>query len=378
VEEIVIGSALIVWVVAAAVVLLVVMAAMLLRRVQGEAQQVGDLRRDVADLAGKTQNFTEQLGQMSRTVNEQIGQVHGAVQKGLADSGGLATAAQTAVSTELRNSQEVLAQLRGKIGEIQAMGEQLSVTSKTLENVLAGPKTRGMLGEAALERILEDGLPRQMWERQYRFADGSIVDAVVKIGEHWLCIDSKFPLESYLELLEVGEDARSRFGHVVRRHADAIAEKYILPAQHTLDYALMFVPSESIYYELLQTEAAKGQTLEKYCRVIRVIPVSPNLCYAYVSAVATALRGMKLADNLRELQGQIDGLDHEFADFRNAFEKLGKHLQNAHNMFVETDDEAHGLGKAIEQMRRAASAASSNVGQEEGSGRLLDGGHLPE
>jgi len=104
-----------------------------------------------------------------------------------------------------------------------------------------------------------------------------------------LSVDSKFPLEAYRRLAEGGDAARKEFSTAVRKHADSIAEKYILPHEHTFDYALMFVPSEGVYYELMMTEDAKGGQLDEYCRSKRVFPVSPNTFYACLSAVALSL-----------------------------------------------------------------------------------------
>src|SRR4029077_20692043 len=114
------------------------------------------------------------------------------------------------------------------------------------------------------------------------FPNGNIVDAIVRNGDRILPVDSKFPLDAYRRLLDTGEDARKEFSTAVRKHADVIAEKYILPAEHTLDFALIFVPSQGGYAELLMTKDSKYGQLDEYCREKRVFPVSPNTLYAYL------------------------------------------------------------------------------------------------
>jgi DNA anti-recombination protein RmuC len=143
----------------------------------------------------------------------------------------------------------------------------------------------------ALERLLQDALPRGAYDVQHRFdSTGAVVDAVVRSGDRMLSVDSKFPLEAYRRLVEGGDAARKEFSLAVRKHADSIAEKYILPHEHTFDFALMFVPSEGVYYELIMTEDAKSGQLDEYCRSKRVFPVSPNTFYACLSAVALSLQ----------------------------------------------------------------------------------------
>ena len=154
-----------------------------------------------------------------------------------------------------------------KIGEVQQTSQDLSKATQTFSPFSAERRRAASLGEVTLERLLADALPQSAYSTQYRFAStGAIVDAIVRSGERLLSIDSKFPLEAYRRLVEVGDEARREFSMAVRKHADSIAEKYILPDEHTFDYALMFVPSEGVYYELLMTEDPKYGRLEEYCR----------------------------------------------------------------------------------------------------------------
>ncbi len=204
----------------------------------------------------------------------------------------------------------------------------MSQSAQTLQNVLGGAKTRGVLGEVVLERLLQDALPRSAYETQYRFdSTGAIVDAIVRSGDRILSVDSKFPLDAYRRLFDAGESARREFSAAVRKHADSIAEKYILPDEHTFDYALMFVPSEGVYYELLMTQDAKYGQIDEYCRAKRVFPVSPNTFYACLSAVAISLQGQKIEENTRHLLAGMSGLKKQFEAFDEVYDRLGTHLR---------------------------------------------------
>src|SRR5207248_5823654 len=142
-----------------------------------------------------------------------------------------------------------------------------SQAAQTIEGILGGAKSRGSLGEITLERLLEDSLPSGLYATQYRFSSGEAADAVIFLRDKKLmAIDSKFPLDAYRRIATEGDEARRALATAVKGHADAIAKKYIVPEEGTLDLALMFVPSESVYYELLMTADAKGQPLDAYCR----------------------------------------------------------------------------------------------------------------
>jgi DNA recombination protein RmuC len=169
-----------------------------------------------------------------------------------------------------------------------------------------------------------------------------------------LCIDSKFPLEAYRRLVELGDDARRDFSLAVRKHADSIAEKYILPGENTFDYAMMFVPSEGVYYELLMTQDTKYGRLDEYCRGKRVFPVSPNTFYACLNAIAMSLQGQKIEENARHLLASMAGLKKQFESFADVYEKLGTHLRHSQQCYEEADSRLGRARNSLEQMSQGA------------------------
>jgi DNA recombination protein RmuC len=306
-------------------------------------------------LATQSQTVTAQINHLLQTVTQQLGQVRQELQSGVASTGQLATQAQRDVAQRLQSSTEVLLQMNQKIGEVHQSSQDLSKATQTLQAVLGGAKTRGTLGEVALERLLEDALPRSAYETQYRFAStGAIVDAIVRSGDRILPIDSKFPLDAFRKIVEAHEDARREFSQAVRKHADSIAEKYILPDEHTFDYALMFVPSEGVYYELLMTEDPKYGQLDQYCRSKRVFPVSPNTFYACLNAVAVSLQGQKLAENARHLFEGLAGLKRQFDSFEEIYDRLGTHLRHAQMSYEDADSRLGRARNSLEQMSQGA------------------------
>jgi DNA recombination protein RmuC len=316
------------------------------RRKDEEARaRTEQLQRDLQTLAGQTQNFSQQLGQLSQNVTKSLEGVTGALQKGITDSATIAAQAQSAMAGELKNSREALGQIQQQLGAVQQAGHEMSQTALTLQNILGGAKSRGSLGEVALERLLEDALPKERYKRQFRFTTGETADAVIFLRDKVLPIDSKFPLDAFRRMSEQKpapgvpqtEEARRAFAVAVKGHAETIAKKYILPNEGTLAIAMMFVPSENVYYELLMTSDAKGQPLDEYCRSKNVIAVSPNTLYAHLQVILMGLQGMQIEENAKRLQASLAGMQKQMDNFTTIFERLGMHLKNAQNCFGESE-----------------------------------------
>ncbi|HXX44310.1 MAG TPA: DNA recombination protein RmuC [Candidatus Acidoferrales bacterium] len=323
-----------------------------------------------ASLAAQTQNMAAQINHLMQSVTQQLGQVRQELQTGVANTGNLATQAQRDVAQQLQSSTNMLLQMQQRIGEVYQTSQDLTKATHTLQSVLGGAKTRGSLGEVTLERILEDALPQSAYAIQYRFAStGAVVDAIVRSSDHILSVDSKFPLESYRRLLEAGEDARRDFSQAVRKHADSIAEKYILPDEHTFDYALMFVPSEGVYYELLMTDDSKYGRLDEYCRSKRVFPVSPNTFYACLSAIAISLRGQQIEENARHLFAGLAGLQKQLESFADVYDKLGTHLRHAQQSYEDADSKLTRARNSLEQMSQGALPEATVKALESATGK---------
>ena len=340
------------WITASIVVITVVLAALLWSASRRSATELSSVRQEMqATLAAQSQTMAAQINHLMQSVSQQLGQVRQELQTGVASTGNLATQAQRDVAERLESSTNVLLQMSQRIGEVYQTSQDLSKATQTLQAVLGGAKTRGTLGEITLDRILEDALPQSAYSMQYRFAStGVIVDAIVRSSDRMLSIDSKFPLDAYRRLLDIGEEARRDFSQAVRKHADCIAEKYILPDENTFDYALMFVPSEGVYYELLMSEDPKHGRLDEYCRSKRVFPVSPNTFYACLSAIAVSLRGQQIEENARQLFTGLTGLQKQLDSFAAVYEKLGTHLRHAQFSYEDAGSRLERARASVEQM----------------------------
>jgi DNA recombination protein RmuC len=300
--------------------------------------QLTELRRDLLSIAQTQSQSAGQIQSIGQTVSQRLESVTKALHDGVTNSAHIATQGQTAIAAELKNTREQILQLQEQIGAVHEQSRGLSLATQSIENILGGTKTRGLLGEVTLQRLLEDSLPPSQFSLQYRFSTGEAADAVIFLRDKKLMvIDSKFPLDAFRRIESDGDEARRAFATAVKGHADSIAKKYIVPNEGTLDVALMFVPSENVYCEMLNTLDNKGQAIDAYCRDKKIIAVSPNTLYANLCVIAMGMRGMQIEENARRILSSLDGMKKQMETFGDVFEKLGNHLKNAQQSYAEAD-----------------------------------------
>jgi DNA recombination protein RmuC len=329
------------------------------KKSEGIESQMNELRRDLQTVATAQAQAAGQISTLTSSVTTRLDAVNRSLTDGVAKSADISAQGQSAMREELKSTQTLMQQIYKQLGEFQEVSRGLSTAQQSLESVLGGAKTRGILGEVTLDRLLEDSLPASQYARQYRFASGEAADAVVFLRDRkLLAVDSKFPLEAFRRIEKDGDEARRIFAAAVKSHADSIAKKYIRPEENTLDLALMFVPSESVYYELLQTADGKGQPLDEYCREKRIVAVSPNTLYAHLCVIAMGLRGMQIEENARRLANGLSGLQKQLGNFVDAFDKVGTHLKNAQNSYQEAGKRLDRTELALEGMLTTGDASA--------------------
>ena len=339
----------------------------------GLETQMNDLRRDLLTLSTSQAQSSAKIETLAGTVAVRLEAVTTALKEGVKDSAEvtskLTSESQAAMSLELKNTREQISQIQNQLGEVQQASQQMFEATRTLENILGGAKSRGSLGEITLERILEDSLPPAQYAKQYRFRSGEAADAVIfLLDKKKMAIDSKFPLDAYRRLGMDGEEARKAFVAAIKLHADSIAKKYIVPDEGTLDVALMFVPSETVFYELLMSVDGKGQPLDEYCRSRSIFPVSPNTLHANLRVIAMGLRGMQIEENAKHLIKNLAGLQKQLDLFSESFGKVGLHLKNAQQSFTEADKRYDKASNTLETL--VSSSASGGAAIEDAQGSL--------
>jgi DNA recombination protein RmuC len=256
----------------------------------------------------------------------------------------------------------------GRIFEASQKIEKLAGNVTRLEDLLKPPKMRGTLGEAFLEEALRQALPPGSWQMQYRFGDGVSVDAVIRLNDRWVPVDSKFPLENFRRGRESDDEgerrrARTAFAGDVRRHAEAIRRKYIRPDEGTCDFAFMYVPAEAVYSEMV-ADGEGEKALADACVEMRVFPVSPRLLYVFLSTVAMVLRGEELQKNAREVQERIADLERLWDRAEEPFLKVRGHMNNAQKQYEEAATALIRFGAKLSGVTEVAQEKLESVAKE--------------
>lgn len=265
-------------------------------------------------------------------------------------------AMQTSVQKQLGESAKLVADVTQRLAKLDETNRRVVDVAdelKTLQNVLQNPKQRGVFGEYYLQSVLENVLPPGQFQMQYKFSDGEIVDAVIFLEKgQMLPIDSKFSLENYNRMI-VAVDKEEREKYLQRVKADLKGRidetsKYIRPSEKTMDFAFMFIPSESLYYDLLINNVGTGGSsrdlIEYAFRDKRVIIVSPTSFMAYLQTVLQGLRSLQIEEQAKDIQVRVGKLGQHIGKFEEYMQKLGgalgttvNHYNAAHKELAKVD-----------------------------------------
>jgi DNA recombination protein RmuC len=252
-----------------------------------------------------------------------------------------------AINERLDNAGRVIAGLSKELGGMAQIGPDIRRLSETL----ASPKMRGNFGEEVLENMLNQVFPKEFTKFQYRFKNGEVVDAAVKVGDLLLPIDSKFSMENYRLFKEAKtdesiEEQRKLFLKDVKKRVDEIHKKYILPQEGTYDFALMFIPSEGIYLEV-----AEDLPTCSYARDKKVVMVGPNTLYLTLQTFLVSLRGQQINKAAQQVLAMINGIKQESDKFGKSLDTLANHVKNTNNGMATIVD---GYGKLRAQIENAS------------------------
>ena len=300
--------------------------------------------------------FSQALDNGTRQVQQQLGQVLGHVNDRLKENAEVLQQTQQSLGERLDNAAKVVGSVQKSLGGLEEANRRIYEVGKdiaSLQEILRAPKLRGGLGEFLLENLLAQVLPPDHFSTQYGFRSGEKADAVIKLGNSLVPVDAKFPLENFKRALQAESDeerarAKKQFTADVKKHIDAIAQKYILPDEGTYDFALMYIPAENVYYEtIIKDESTAEKSLSEYALSKRVIPVSPGCFYAYLQAIVLGLKGMKVEERAKEIIRYIGRLQGDFTRFRDEFELVGKHLGHAQSSYQSADKRIEQFGQKL-------------------------------
>ena len=266
------------------------------------------------------------------------------------------TTMQTSMQKQLSESAKLVSDVTQRLAKLDETNRRVVDVAdelKTLQNVLQNPKQRGVFGEYYLESVLDNILPSKNYKMQYKFKDGEIVDAVVYLDKgQILPIDSKFSLENYNRM--VGEDKKPEREKLLAKVRTDLknrideTSKYIRPSEKTMDFAFMFIPSESLYYDLLIGDVGTGSSardlIEYAFRDKKVIIVSPTSFMAYLQTVLQGLRSLQIEEQAKDIQIRVGKLGQHIGKFDEYMQKLGRslgqtvgHYNDAHKELGKVD-----------------------------------------
>jgi DNA recombination protein RmuC len=267
------------------------------------------------------------------------------------------TQTATSIQRQFAQSAKIIADVNNRLTQLDETNKRVVNVAdelKTLQNVLQNPKQRGVVGEYYLQSVLENVMPPGKFQMQYKFEDGETVDAVIFLDrDKVLPIDSKFSLENYNRLIEEADQKTKdeivkKFKMDLKNRIDETS-KYIRPAENTMDFAFMFIPSESLYYDLLinkvGTTATNSRDLVEYAfQEKHVIIVSPTSFMAYLQTVLQGLRSLQIEDQAKEIQKRVGELGRHIGSYETLMQKLGgslstsvNHYNNAHKELKKID-----------------------------------------
>lgn len=326
------------------------------QQIEALRSEVNQSLKNTADTLGGSLKSTQDtlfqsLKITTETVNQQLNnvtnQLTGVTQQLQNNTGQM--------GSRLDNAAKVIQDVQGKLGELGKATQEIKELGQSvskLEEMLKAPKLRGGLGELLLEDLLKQVLPAGSYAMQHRFRNGQAVDAVIMTAGGMVPVDSKFPLENFQKMVEAKTDQEKKssirlFRTDVKKHIDAISEKYILPDEGTFDFALMYIPAENIYYETIIREEsfADEDGLYAYASRKRVVPVSPNSFYAHLRVIALGLKGLQIERSAKEIFQNLERLGGELQKFSDLFETLGTQLNNAKNNYDKADKQLNNLSE---------------------------------
>jgi DNA recombination protein RmuC len=270
------------------------------------------------------------------------------------------------MNERLDTAARVIRDVEKEVGQMSEIGRNM----RELQDFLKSPKLRGNIGEQVLKDLIAQMFPKSSFHLQYEFKSGEKVDAAIQTDAGILPIDSKFPMENYQKMNKATEKKEKEifekeFVRDVKKHIDAISKKYILPSEGTMDFALMYIPSESVYYEVVnQTDVID------YARRARVYMVSPSTLYAHLQTILLSFEGKKIESKSKELFTLLRSMQIDYKKIDENMSTLGKHLNNAYSQFGNVLSGFSSLGQKLNSTNNLESKLSETKSLKKGQKEL--------
>jgi len=255
------------------------------------------------------------------------------------------------INQRLDEAAKYIGALKGELGQLSEFRAQI----RDFAEFLRSPKLRGGVGEQVLKDLLSQYIPKENFYLQYQFRSGAIVDAVVKIDKGLIPIDAKFPMENFARMAKAQNEKEKElslkeFEKDVKKHIDAISGKYLVPDEGTIDFALMYIPSEPVYYEILNSAP-----ISEYAHQKHVLPVSPNSFYYFLRLIILGLEGRKMEEKTTFILQLLKTLKVDAAKVAEALGVLTRHVKNAYTVADDVNSKFTRLSSKIDSAQLTSS-----------------------
>lgn len=289
---------------------------------QSQTGAIRSLEQQINIMVGQIKEISGAVGGTSQEMNKQISSF-------------------TKEATQIR---EDLKQIQNTVKEVSSFQE-----------IFKSPKLRGQWGEANLEHILSQHFPHELCKRQYLFSSGEQVDAILKLPNgKILPIDAKFPADNFLKMINTTSETeknfyKKNFFEDVKARINEISSKYILPSENTVDFALMYIPAEAIYYEIINS-IGREMDISGYAWSKKIILTSPNTIYLHLRTIEHWFKDTQISRQTHEIVKRLARISQDAVKLMDDFRKLGSHIRNASSAYDDSEKRLSLLGERVEKL----------------------------
>ena len=310
------------------------------------------------NLSNQIQNIRKEISDNSEKSRLEIESKLKIINKEISD---FQISSKSTMQKQFADSNKIIKDVTNELAKIKGTNEQvLSFANqmKSLEKILGNQKQRGIFGEIQLENLLSNVLPPEIFQMQYPFNNGDMVDAIIKVNDNIIPIDAKFSLDNYNRMIESSDEneiklLEKKFKEDIKSRIDETA-KYIKPQEKTLDYAFMFIPADGLYQDLLNSRVGSlkinSNELVSYAYLKKVMIVSPMSLFPMLQITMKALNNLKFEKEIDTVIKNVRNLSNHLASYQLYHDKLGNTLKTVVNHYNKSSDEFGKIDKDISRI----------------------------
>ena len=310
------------------------------------------------NLSNQIQNIRKEISDNSEKSRLEIESKLKIINKEISD---FQISSKSTMQKQFADSNKIIKDVTNELAKIKGTNEQvLSFANqmKSLEKILGNQKQRGIFGEIQLENLLSNVLPPEIFQMQYSFKNGEMVDAIIKVNDNIIPIDAKFSLDNYNRMIESSDEneikvLEKKFKEDIKSRIDETS-KYIKPQEKTLDYAFMFIPADGLYQDLLNSRVGSlkinSNELVSYAYLKKVMIVSTMSLFPMLQITMKALNNLKFEKEIDTVIKNVRNLSNHLASYQLYHDKLGNTLKTVVNHYNKTSDEFGKIDKDISRI----------------------------